>query len=215
MSLIIASLFALWSLLLTGPCCAFIVTQHRHHVHASLDTSTRTSTSVTRATSTSNGEGIVEDDQQLSSAGVARIATGGSADTSVRRDILLRSSGFAAAAAAAVSFGDIASPKRAFAATDGSAFVATYSDPKHPGGTRTVKLLDAKVGDYQLAEVQGGGGVGEPKSYVLPAAVLGDRTIIIDFSAPPKGGPPDFVGTLEKDGSIRFLRDGNVWPRVK
>ena len=71
------------------------------------------------------------------------------------------------------------------------------------------------MGDYQLAEVQGGGGVGEPKSYVLPAAVLGDRTIIIDFSAPPKGGPPDFVGTLEKDGSIRFLRDGNVWPRVK
>eukprot|EP00536_Pseudo-nitzschia_multiseries_P015050 jgi/Psemu1/291797/fgenesh1_pg.813_\ len=94
------------------------------------------------------------------------------------------------------------------------AFVGTYTDPiNHPGGTRTIVLLDstaAVVGDYRLAEVRGGGGRGEPASYVLPAAVIGDRTIVIDFS--PKGGPRDFVGILEK-GDIRFLKDGNRWPR--
>eukprot|EP00586_Coscinodiscus_wailesii_P010475 CAMPEP_0172505230 /NCGR_PEP_ID=MMETSP1066-20121228/184713_1 /TAXON_ID=671091 /ORGANISM="Coscinodiscus wailesii, Strain CCMP2513" /LENGTH=133 /DNA_ID=CAMNT_0013281757 /DNA_START=151 /DNA_END=552 /DNA_ORIENTATION=- len=92
-------------------------------------------------------------------------------------------------------------------------FVGTYSDPiNHPGGKRTIRLLDQKkVGDYQLAEVEGGGGVGEPKNYVLPAVVLGGRTIVIDFS--PKGGPRDFVGVLE-GGNIKFLRDGNRWPRL-
>jgi hypothetical protein len=93
-----------------------------------------------------------------------------------------------------------------------AAFVGTYSDPiNHPGGKRTIKLLDSKVGDYQLAEVIGGGGIGEPKNYVLPAAVIGDRTIVIDFS--PKGGPRDFVGVLEGN-DIKFLKDGNRWPRL-
>jgi len=105
-------------------------------------------------------------------------------------------------------------PPPAFAAQGAEAFVGTFSDPiNHPGGTRTIRLLDEqqKVGDYQLAEVQGGGGIGEPKHYVLPAVVLGGRTIVIDFS--PKGGPRDFVGVLEK-GDIKFLRDGNRWPRL-
>lgn len=98
------------------------------------------------------------------------------------------------------------------------AFVGTFSDPiNHPGGTRTIRLLDSsdkvRVGDYQLAEVVGGGGIGEPKNYVLPAVVLGDRTIVIDFS--PKGGPRDFVGVLDgPNGDIKFLRDGNRWPRL-
>lgn len=106
----------------------------------------------------------------------------------------------------------LTTPQQASAA-DGSAFVGTYSDPiNHPGGTRTISLLDSKIGEYQLAEVAGGGGIGEPKNYVLPAVVLGDRTIVIDFS--PKGGPRDFVGVLEGQ-NIKFLRDGNKWPRVK
>lgn len=93
-----------------------------------------------------------------------------------------------------------------------AAFVGTYSDPiNHPGGKRTIKLLDAKVGDYQLAEIIGGGGIGEPTNYVLPAAVIGDRTIVIDFS--PKGGPRDFVGVLDGN-DIKFLKDGNRWPRL-
>lgn len=93
-----------------------------------------------------------------------------------------------------------------------AAFVGTYSDPiNHPGGKRTIKLIDGKVGDYQLAEVIGGGGVGEPKNYVLPACVIGDRTIVIDFS--PKGGPRDFVGVLDGN-DIKFLKDGNRWPRL-
>ena len=98
------------------------------------------------------------------------------------------------------------------AAGDGSIFCGTYLDPvNHPGGTRTIRLVGEKVGDYQLAEVTGGGGIGEPKNFMLPAVVIGDRAIIIDFS--PKGGPRDFTGVIDKDGGIRFPRDGNKWPR--
>ena len=113
------------------------------------------------------------------------------------------------AAAAATVLGGI---HPANAAVGAEAFVGTFTDPiNHPGGTRTIKLLEGRnVGDYQLAEVYGGGGRGEPQNYVLPAAIIGDRTIVIDFS--PKGGPRDFVGVLDK-GDIRFLKDGNRWPR--
>ena len=95
--------------------------------------------------------------------------------------------------------------------TGAEAFVGTYSDPvNHPGGTRTIKLLE-NVGDYTLAEVTGGGGKGEPANFVLPAIVAADRFIIIDFSS--KGGPKDFTGVLQKDGGIKFAKDGNSWPR--
>ena len=105
-------------------------------------------------------------------------------------------------------------PSRSVAATGAEAFLGKYSDPiNHPGGTRTIKLVDgAVVGDYQLAKVEGGGGRGEPNEYVLPAVVVGDRAIIIDFS--PKGGPRDFTGVLTKEG-IKFTRDGNLWPRFE
>jgi hypothetical protein len=98
-------------------------------------------------------------------------------------------------------------------------FCGKFSDPiNHPGGTRTITLIDSSttttIGDYRLARVTGGGGRGEPKEYVLPAIIAGDRAIIIDFS--PKGGPRDFTGVLDsKDGSIKFLRDGNRWPRLE
>lgn len=107
----------------------------------------------------------------------------------------------------------LSQPKVASAASSGAAaFEGTFSDPiNHPGGKRTIRLLPEMVGDYQLAEVVGGGGFGEPKNFLLPAMVLGDRAIIIDFS--PKGGPRDFTGVLNgKD--IKFLRDGNTWPRL-
>jgi hypothetical protein len=129
------------------------------------------------------------------------------ASSTTRRNTLVTGLG----SVAAIFLGN---PSNAAAATGGrgSAFVGTYSDPiNHPGGKRTINLLPTKVGDYQLAEVVGGGGVGEPKSYVLPAIVIGDRTIIIDFS--PKGGPRDFTGVLEGK-NIKFIRDGNTWPRI-
>ena len=119
-------------------------------------------------------------------------------------------------AVTAATGGSLLAPTAAMAASPAAsgaeAFVGTFTDPiNHPGGKRTIKLLDGeKVGDYQLAEVLGGGGRGEPESYVLPAAIIGDRTIVIDFS--PKGGPRDFVGVLDK-GDIKFVRDGNRWPR--
>mmetsp|Transcript_5100 Transcript_5100/g.10758 ORF Transcript_5100/g.10758 Transcript_5100/m.10758 type:complete len:154 (+) Transcript_5100:81-542(+) len=105
-------------------------------------------------------------------------------------------------------------PHSAAAAADRKpeGFVGVYSDPNHPGGKRDVRLLGEGIGDYRLAEVLGGGGIGEPKEYRLPAVVVGDKMIIIDFG--PKGGPRDFAGGLEKDGGIRFFKDGNKWPRI-
>lgn len=125
-----------------------------------------------------------------------------------------RNAVLATAAATAASL--LYSPTPAGAASAGAeAFIGKFSDPiNHPGGTRTIRLLDQKIGDYQLAEVVGGGGRGEPENFVLPAVVVGDRSIIIDFT--PKGGPRDFVGVLDgKNGDIKFLRDGNLWPRLQ
>lgn len=103
-------------------------------------------------------------------------------------------------------------PSKASAVTGAEVFVGTYSDPiNHPGGKRSIKLVGEKVGDYQLAEVYGGGGRGEPKDYVLPAVIIGDRSILIDFT--PKGGPRDFQGVATKEG-IRFIHDNNLWPRL-
>jgi hypothetical protein len=102
------------------------------------------------------------------------------------------------------------------ATTDSSVFVGRYSDPNHPGGTREVTLLADQIGAYRLANVHGGGGKGEPPSYDLPAVIIereGSQQIIIDFSVPPKNGPRDFAGVWDKSG-IRFLRDGNFWPKV-
>lgn len=134
-----------------------------------------------------------------------------SAASTVNRRAAFNRIAAAAAAVTTVAGGSVLSPTAASAA-GAEAFVGTFTDPiNHPGGKRTIKLLDGqKVGDYQLAEVLGGGGRGEPESYVLPAAIIGDRTIVIDFS--PKGGPRDFAGVLDK-GDIKFLRDGNRWPR--
>ena len=97
----------------------------------------------------------------------------------------------------------------------------------HPGGTRTISVLDTKLGPYQLANVRGGGGEGEPASYELPAMVapVPGQTdawqITIDFS--PKGGPKDFTGYWDADG-IKFPptprqvergnTTGNKWPKV-
>ncbi len=122
-----------------------------------------------------------------------------------------RRTAFTGVTAAAVALGGGIQTANA-AASGAEAFVGTFTDPiNHPGGTRTITLLEGrKVGDYQLAQVQGGGGKGEPSEYVLPAAIIGDRTIVIDFS--PKGGPRDFVGVLDR-GDIKFLKDGNRWPR--
>ena len=103
-------------------------------------------------------------------------------------------------------------------ADDASIFIGRYTDPiNHPGGYREINLLPTKLAGFQLAEVKGGGGRGEPASYTLPAMVgkvNGQDAITIDFS--PKGGPRDFTGLFEvrEDGTkgIRFIRDRNFWP---
>ena len=102
----------------------------------------------------------------------------------------------------------------------GSVFVGRYTDPKHPGGYREITLLPgAQIGPYMLANVHGGQGTGEPDSYDLPAFIVEKKEfqrITIDFSTPPKYGPPDFKGVWDpKQRGIRFYDDENFWPKAK
>ena len=66
----------------------------------------------------------------------------------------------------------------------------------------------------RLARVQGVGGEREPAHFMLPAWIKPDDTIVIDFSAPPKGGPKNFEGVFDVDG-LKFTKDGNKWPKVE
>ena len=101
------------------------------------------------------------------------------------------------------------------------AFVGRYTDPiNHPGGIRDITLTDTFVGEYRLVKVVGGGGRGEPAEYVLPGLVDANR-ITVDFSVPPKGGPPNLTGVLTlptpgRPGATAIVwPDGNKWPQEK
>ena len=96
---------------------------------------------------------------------------------------------------------------------EGCAYIGRYTDPNHAGGFRVITLLDEMLGDKRLANCEGIGGQGEPPSFMLPSWINADNSIVIDFSAPPKGGPKDFVGNWDEDG-IKFVKDGNKWPKV-
>ena len=101
------------------------------------------------------------------------------------------------------------------------AFVGRYTDPiNHPGGIRDITLTDTFVGEYRLVKVVGGGGRGEPPEYVLPGLVDANR-ITVDFSVPPKGGPPNLTGVLTlptpgRPGATAIVwPDGNKWPQER
>ena len=101
------------------------------------------------------------------------------------------------------------------------AFVGRYTDPiNHPGGIRDITLTDTFIREYRLVKVVGGGGRGEPKEYVLPGLVDANR-ITVDFSVPPKGGPPNLTGVLTlptpgRPGATAIVwPDGNKWPQEK
>ena len=128
------------------------------------------------------------------------------------------------------------------------AFVGRYTDPiNHPGGIRDITLTETYIGEYRLVKVVGGGGRGEPKEYVLPGLVdasaqikfcthvhrarppshllicaqVDANRITVDFSVPPKGGPPNLTGVLTlptpgRPGATAIVwPDGNKWPQEK
>ena len=96
---------------------------------------------------------------------------------------------------------------------DGCVYIGRYSDPNHANGFRIISLLDEMKDGKRMAKCQGIGGMNEPPSFILPAWVNSDNSIVIDFSAPPKNGPKDFKGNWDEDG-IKFVKDGNKWPMV-
>ena len=70
--------------------------------------------------------------------------------------------------------GEVAVPE-AFEQGMDSGFVARYSDPNHPGGTRDITMLETQVGIFRLAKVNGGGGKGEPASAPPRPPVISGR----------------------------------------
>ena len=114
----------------------------------------------------------------------------------------------------------VTAPAVASAAAPASVFEGRYTDPKHPGGYREITLLPgAQIGPYKLANVRGGQGVGEPEFWECPAFIVEKKEykrITIDFSQPPKLGPPDISGLWDpKKKGIQFVDDGNLWPKQK
>ena len=132
-----------------------------------------------------------------------------------------------ATASTVVGLGSALFPDKAAAATDKdgiNVLLGTYTDPNHPGGTRTIALSGTGFGNFQLAKITGGGGQGEPASFELNGMISpcpGNSNnnpagakwcITIDFS--PKGGPSEFTGFYDQvEKGIRFPVDGNFWPK--
>jgi len=87
-------------------------------------------------------------------------------------------------------------------------FDGDYTDPKHPGCSRTIVSQGAQ------ATVTGADGKpackpGEPtKAWKLEGKISGEE-IFVDFS--PKGGPKDLLGKWDGSG-IRWP-DGNKWSK--
>ena len=98
--------------------------------------------------------------------------------------------------------------------------LATSSRCLIRAGIRDISLTDTFVGEYRLVKVVGGGGRGEPAEYVLPGLVDANR-ITVDFSVPPKGGPPNLTGVLTlptpgRPGATAIVwPDGNKWPQER
>ena len=125
----------------------------------------------------------------------------------------------------------VVAPGLANAEADPSIFVGRYTDPNHPGGIRDVRLkdLDGRTplpAGARGVRVNGGGGRGEPATYELPAIAGRCSNLVSGWQAPspppenciridftPKGGPRDFSGYWDGTG-IKFIRDGNKWPRI-
>jgi len=89
-----------------------------------------------------------------------------------------------------------------------SSFPATFLDPKHPKGFRTIKAssLDA---NYML--IQGRNSAHGESTFALYGLLeRGGRTLVVDFSA--IGGPPALHGHCAEGGDISWT-DGNTWRR--
>ena len=100
----------------------------------------------------------------------------------------------------------------------GKVFEGRYTDQAHPGGYRTITMLDEWVGDMRKATIEGGKGKHEPEHYTLKgkAGKRGDTDyIVIDFSAISMRGQQNVEGIWEKDG-IRFPEmNNNKWQQVE
>ena len=105
------------------------------------------------------------------------------------------------------------------AASAGPALAASplegrYSDPLHPGCTRTVSVTAGKVTGADGAGSDGACKAGEPvKEWALAATFAKDgQSMKVDFS--PKGGPKDVTGTWNGKDGITFP-DGNTWAKLE
>ena len=90
-------------------------------------------------------------------------------------------------------------------ALSANTFTGKYSDPTHPGCTRTISYVGGR--NYQVD------GADEDKK---PWKVMGTKknsaSLVIDFTA--KGGPADVTAVQQiKSGNLKFP-DGNEWVKI-
>ena len=92
-------------------------------------------------------------------------------NTVSRRAVLTKAASVTLATPLAVSADEVTDLLYGAKSLEATVFAGTYTDPIHPGGTRTITLDGTRLGPYQLAKISGGGGEGEPAQYELPAMV--------------------------------------------
>ena len=96
-----------------------------------------------------------------------------------------------------------------------------YSDPNHPGCTRTISGLSGD--SFQVFGFDAAAGEGFPCDGEtdiawgpLPGTIVDPVTqaIVVDFSS--KGGPADLSGNFKPQGNPPFIlwNDGNEWPKI-
>jgi len=89
-----------------------------------------------------------------------------------------------------------------------SSLPATFLDPKHPKGYRTIKASSIDA-NYML--IQGRNSAHSESTFTLHGLLeRGGRTLVADFSA--IGGPPALHGHCAEGGDISWA-DGNTWRR--
>ena len=90
-------------------------------------------------------------------------------------------------------------------------FGGTFSDPNHPGCTRTVDVVVS--GDDDDVTVSGADfdDDGELVPWGPLKAKVDDTKIVVDFS--PKGGPSNLTGTWNANTKSIDWEDENAWPK--
>lgn len=87
-----------------------------------------------------------------------------------------------------------------------SVFIGSYSDPFHPGCTRSISAKGREL-------IVSGSDQKDGSSPWSLQATQSQNTILVDFS--PKGGPANLRGEYNEEKSAIVWQDGNSWTKIQ